>query len=82
MRKGLTVLLIVILLSVLFASVAFASEPDRGDPVGGCPNANWSLQPLKYADPDQVALDKNLDGWLCVKKNPWTRVLYYIDNKY
>ena len=37
---------------------------------------------MKFADPDQVAVDKNLDGWLCLKKNPLTKELLMIDNKY
>jgi hypothetical protein len=82
MKKGVLILVFVFLLTAVSASAALADVPVRGDPVGACPNANWTLTPLKYADPDQVALDKNVDGWLCVKKNPLTKELLFIDNKY
>jgi hypothetical protein len=82
MKKLMLVLVLVMLLMGVFASVALADAPERGDPVGACPNSNWTLTPLKFADPVQVALDLNQDGWLCVKKNPYTLERFYIDNKY
>lgn len=82
MKKKYILFALVVLLSLLLTTAALASVPDRGDPVGACPNANWTLLPLKYADAAQVAADRNLDGWLCYKKNTWTGVIYFIDNKY
>lgn len=82
MKKKVVLILLVVLLSLLLTTAALANVPDRGDPAGACPNANWTLLPLKFADPDQVAADRNLDGWLCFKKNPWTGVIFFIDNKY
>ncbi len=82
MKKGILIFVLVLMLAMAFASVALANVPERGDPVGACPNANWTLAPVKFADPDQVAVDKNLDGWLCLKKNPLTKELLMIDNKY
>lgn len=82
MKKKVVLFVLVLLLSLLMTTAALADVPDRGDPVGACPNANWSLLPLKFADPDQVAADHNWDGWLCFKKNPQTGDWLYIDNKY
>lgn len=82
MKKGILIVVLVLLLTAVFASAALADVPERGDPVGACPNSNWTLAPLKYADPDQVAADLNMDGWLCLKKNPLTKELLFIDNKY
>lgn len=82
MKKAIIVFILVMLLTAVFASAALADVPERGDPVGACPNSNWTLAPLKYADPAQVAADANMDGWLCLKKNPFTKELMFIDNKY
>lgn len=82
MKKVILILVLVMLLAAVFATAALANAPERGDPVGACPNSNWTLTPLKFADPAQVALDLNQDGWLCMKKNPYTRERFYIDNKY
>lgn len=79
MINKLVILMIVVALLVLTASVALANNPP-GDPVGGCPNNNWTLI-VKPSGVDP-AIDQNGDGWICAKKNIYNNEKFFIDNKY
>lgn len=81
MKKGVVVLALLVLLILMITSVALAGY-DPPKPVGDCPNARWKLVYLGYDHDWVVQLDTNLDGYLCVKKNPFTGERLYIDNKY
>jgi hypothetical protein len=81
MKKGVVVVVLLILLVLMITSVALAGYvPPK--PAGGCPNDRWNLVYVGFDKDWAVQLDKNLDGYLCVKKNPLTSERFYIDNKY
>ncbi len=81
MKKGMAVIVLVILLTLVITTVVLAGyQPPK--PVGDCPNARWHLVYVGFDKDWAVQLDKNMDGYLCVKKNPLTGDRLYIDNKY